>query len=95
MKKVAVTERSSSAEKSESSSPKSSDSPIRSQTIGLRRQKSRQPVDVDLVQTIRMEAYFRSEQRGFAAGLELQDWLEAEQAIKRATMRNDEQLTAG
>ena len=95
MKKVAVTERSSSAEKSESSSPKSSDSPIRSQTIGLRRQKSRQPVDVDLVQTIRMEAYFRSEQRGFAAGLELLDWLEAEQEIKRATMRDDKQLTAG
>ena len=47
------------------------------------KQKAAHTVDPDLHQTISREAYFRSERRGFAAGSELQDWVEAEKDVLR------------
>lgn len=47
------------------------------------RKKATPVADLDIDEMIRREAYFRSERRGFAAGADLQDWLEAESEIKR------------
>lgn len=41
---------------------------------------------------IRQTAYFRSEQRGFAPGGELEDWLEAEREIERRYPRGQKPL---
>jgi len=41
------------------------------------------PVEVDALRTmIATAAYFRAEQRGFAPGHELDDWLQAERSIR-------------
>jgi len=37
----------------------------------------------DLHQMIQTEAYFRYEKRGFEDGAELQDWLDAERAVRQ------------
>lgn len=37
--------------------------------------------NMDLDQAIQVEAYFRAEQRGFAPGMELEDWLDAERIV--------------
>lgn len=48
-----------------------------------RKQETCSTAKLDLHQMICTEAYFRAERRGFAAGGELQDWFEAEQAVKQ------------
>jgi hypothetical protein len=48
-----------------------------------RKRTSASPENVDVNEMIRTAAYFRSERRGFAAGADLQDWLEAEAEINR------------
>ena len=50
--------------------------------------KKAEPVRVrepDLHQMIQTEAYFRYEKRGFEDGAELQDWLDAERAVRQMT----------
>ena len=47
------------------------------------RKKATPANDIEIHEMIRREAYFRSERRGFAAGADVQDWLEAESEIKR------------
>ena len=50
--------------------------------------KKAKPVHVrepDLHQLIQTEAYFRYEKRGFEDGAELQDWLDAERAVRQMT----------
>ena len=39
----------------------------------------------ELHQMIQTEAYFRYEKRGFEDGAELQDWLDAERAVRQMT----------
>lgn len=39
----------------------------------------------DIHQLIQTEAYFRYEKRGFEEGAELQDWLDAERAVRQMT----------
>jgi len=36
----------------------------------------------EFISRIRVRAYYKAQQRGFAAGNELQDWYEAEQELK-------------
>ena len=61
----------------------SGEAPRNSKTSVTKTKKAVQTTNQDQHQMIRMEAYFRSEQRGFEAGAELQDWFEAEQEIRR------------
>lgn len=42
-----------------------------------------QVCDMDVRRMIETEAYFRAERRGFAAGAELADWLDAEVEVSR------------
>ena len=62
----------------------------RSTTVNVKNQakKKATPVRVrepDLHQMIQTEAYFRYEKRGFEDGAELQDWLDAERAVRQMT----------
>jgi len=41
--------------------------------------------ETDIHRLIQMEAYFHYEKRGFKAGTELQDWLDAEREVRRMT----------
>lgn len=42
-----------------------------------------QACDMDVRRMIETDAYFRAERRGFAAGAELADWLDAETEVGR------------
>lgn len=43
-----------------------------------------QSIDLDEFRTmVAVNAYYRAEKRGFAAGYEQEDWLEAEREIRR------------
>ncbi|HSG21368.1 MAG TPA: DUF2934 domain-containing protein [Azonexus sp.] len=44
--------------------------------------KSPRASEPDIHQMIQTEAYFRYEKRGFEAGAELQDWLDAEREVR-------------
>jgi hypothetical protein len=55
----------------------------KSAMAATRKRTSASPENVDVNEMIRTAAYFRSERRGFAAGADLQDWLEAEAEINR------------
>ena len=46
-----------------------------------------QVCDIDVRRMIETDAYFRAERRGFAAGAELADWLDAEAAVSRMLAR--------
>lgn len=46
-------------------------------------------------QMIATGAYLRAKGRGFAAGSELEDWLEAEKEVDRRLMVNERQTSAG
>src|ERR1035437_7368019 len=55
----------------------------RATKAGGEKQNAAHAVDPDSHQMISRDAYFRSKQRGFAAGSALQDWGEAEQEVLR------------
>jgi hypothetical protein len=62
----------------------------RSTAVNVKKQakKKAKPVRVrepDIHQLIQTEAYFRYEKRGFEDGAELQDWLDAERAVRQMT----------
>lgn len=52
------------------------------ETLHLKSNPEMVPAAVDFAQLIATAAYYRAEQRGFAPGYELQDWLEAEREIR-------------
>lgn len=47
--------------------------------------QSQSSLSVDALQHISMAAYYKAEQRGFVAGRELDDWVEAEAEYKSGT----------
>lgn len=46
--------------------------------------------DDELQAKIAERAYYRAEQRGFAPGYELEDWIEAEKEVRGATQGEEE-----
>lgn len=59
----------------------------RSSAVNVKKQekkaKAPRTSEADMHQLIQMEAYFRYEKRGFEAGAELQDWLDAERVVRQ------------
>lgn len=62
------------------SSPRSIAVNVKNQ--GKKKTKSPRASEPDIHQLIQTEAYFRYEKRGFEAGAELQDWLDAERKVR-------------
>jgi Protein of unknown function (DUF2934) len=83
MKEKSVVGGASKFAKSTSSAPKVEKASSSAKAATPQSEEAAVTQNLDLHQMISTEAYFRAEQRRFAAGADWQDWFEAEQDINR------------
>jgi len=62
--------------------------PVKTRTRRAKAASAAPAGDEDVRASIARAAYFRSEQRGFAPGFELEDWLAAEREVNRHLRSN-------